>query len=291
MAGRWIYKFSLTSCLIMGAVGCNRNTVQSSVADAQPVQGVPMAPANNKSLWGNSTPHAAAAVPVEVPAEAARKGPVKPETEVAIADLRLQLALDEKTQDGQRAGLLDLARHGYQKALQQDSKNKAAMLGLARYYSRVGEREKSVEMYEKYVAINPSDREAMHEIAITYARWQDWNNAVTWCNRALKIDPENLSYSKTKAFCLARAGQWEEAFKVFLNNMHMPEAQARYNIARVLEHQNHSDLARQQVQLALQIDPSLADARDLLAEMDQKQMPAAPNDPNAIQRTGFSQEQ
>jgi tetratricopeptide (TPR) repeat protein len=285
MAGRWISKWSLSGCLIVGALGCNRNSVQTT--DAQPISGFPMtSTTNNKSLWGNSTPQPVAEVPVEAP----RKGPAKPETDVAIADLRLQVAFDEKTPETSRANMLDQARLGYQKALQQDPKNKAAMLGLARYYSRVGEREKTLEMYEKYLAINPSDREVMHEVAIIYARWQDWNIAVAWCDRALKVDPENLSYSRTKAFCLARAGKWEQAFEIFITKMRMPEAQARYNIARVLEHQNHLDAARQQLQIALQKDPNLAEAREFLAEMDQPPVPSGPIDPNAIQRTGFNPE-
>jgi tetratricopeptide (TPR) repeat protein len=121
-----------------------------------------------------------------------------------------------------------------------------------------------------------------------FARWQDWNNAIAWCDRSLKLDPENLTYRKTKAFCLSCSGRWEEAFAVFLSIM--PEAQARYTIARVLEDQNHQEAARLQLQLALQADPSFADARTLLAEMDQPK-PAGTPDGNAIQRAGYVPEQ
>ncbi|HEV3438220.1 MAG TPA: tetratricopeptide repeat protein [Gemmata sp.] len=239
----------------------------------------------NKPLFGNSTPQPAAEVVVEAP----RKGPAKPETEVAIADVRLATALDEKTPDANRAAILDVARHGYQKALQQDPKNKAAMLGLARYYSRVGEHEKAMETYQKYLTMNPTDREVTYEVARMFARWQDWNNAVAWCDRALKLDPENLSFRKTKAFCQACSGRWEEAFAVFLTIM--PESQARYTIARVLEGQNYPDAARQQLQLAVQADPNFADAREYLAEMDQPSRPIGAVDPGEIQRTGYVPEQ
>jgi tetratricopeptide (TPR) repeat protein len=281
MDGRWISKWSLSGCLIVGAFGCNRNSVQPT--DTQPITGVPMT--TNKTWWGNSSPQPAA----EVVTEAPRKGPLKLETEVAIADVRLATAMDEKTPDSNRTAILDLARHGYQKALQQDPKNKAAMLGLARYYSRVGEREKTVEMYQKYLAVNPTDRDVMHEVALVFARWNDWNNSVVWCDRALKLDPENLSFRRTMAFCLARGGRWEDAFAVFLKIM--PEAQARYNIARVLEHQNYPDATKQQLQLALQADPNYAEAREFLAELDQGPRPSSIADPNAIQRTGYAPEQ
>ena len=45
------------------------------------------------------------------------------------------------------------------------------------------------------------------------------------------------------AFCLARSGQWEPAFQVMCEVM--PEAQARYLMARVLEHQNQPDPERE----------------------------------------------
>ena len=49
----------------------------------------------------------------------------------------------------------------------------------------------------------------------------------------------------------------------------MPEAQARYLMARVLEHQNQPEASRMQLQLALKADPNFADAREFLAELDQ----------------------
>ena len=73
--------------------------------------------------------------------------------------------------------------------------------------------------------------------------------------------------------------------------MRMPEAQARYNIARVLEHQNHLDAARQQLQLALQKDPNLAEAQNSWRKWINPRFLPGPTDPNAIQRTGFNSEQ
>ena len=56
----------------------------------------------------------------------------------------------------------------------------------------------------------------------------------------------------------------------------MPESQARYNMARVLEHLNRPDASRQQLQLALQADPTYSPAREFLAELDQVSPPLQP---------------
>lgn len=283
MAGQWIRKCSLTGCLAIGAFGCNRNSVQPPV-EAQPISGVPMTSSSTSKLWGNnSTPQPA----VDLVSEAPKKGPAKPETEVAFADVRMEAAFDEKQPETNRAGMLDLARHGYQKALQQDPKNKSAMLGMARYYARIGEHDKTLESYQKYLNVYPTDRDVYHEVALVFARWKDWNNSVAWCDRALKLDSENLTFRKTKAFCLARGGHWEQSFDVLVTIM--PEAQARYTIARVLEHMNFPDATRQQLQLALKADPNYVDAREFLAELDQGTHPAGilETDPNAIQKAGY----
>jgi tetratricopeptide (TPR) repeat protein len=269
----------LSGFLLAGSLGCSRKEVRSPLTPefpqgAQPVTGVPVAKAR-KPFWERSP---APPAPVEVAAEPPRKGPMTADTQVAFADVRLEAALDEKTPPANKEALLDAARQGYQKALQQDPKSKAARLGLARYYSRTGDREKAVEEYKKYLTQNPTDKEVAHEVATAHARWKDWAGAVAWCQFTLKIDPENLGVRKTMAFCLARSGQWEPAFQVMCEVM--PEAQARYLMARVLEHQNQPDACRQQLQLAIQADPNCAEAREFLAELDGVTMPGLERDPN-----------
>lgn len=283
MDGQQLRKLSV--CLLLGAIGCNRNSIQSPWGNppaGDPVTGVPMV-TGSKPFWGSSSQPA---VPVEFVTDTDKKGPPKPETLTAVADVQLAAAFDEKTAPTSRESLLDSARQGYQKALQLDPKNKTALLALAHFYTRIGDRDRAMETYNRYMAMNPKDAAVAHKIAWACGSWKDWAGAVAWCDRALQIDPENLSYRKTKAFCLARGGQWEEAFAVLCQIM--PEAQARYDLACVLAHQNHLDASRQQLMLALKVDPNYTPARELLAELDQ---PVGPHpDPNAIQRAGYTQE-
>lgn len=277
MDGRTVRLACVAACLAAGAAGCSRKQVQSPMdpvfpSGTQPLTGVPMSSAK-KSFWGGGGSSAPPpGTPVEVVAEAPRKGPAAPETMVAFADVQLEAALDEKTPPSNREQLLDAARGSYQKALQRDPKNKQAMLGLARYYSRVNETGKSVEWYKKYLTEYPQDKDVAHEVAMAHARWKDWAGAVAWCEFALRIDPENLAVRKTMAFCYARDGKWEEGYRVMCEVM--PEAQARYLMARVLEHQNQPEACRRQLQLALKADPNLADAREFLAELDGALVPA-----------------
>jgi Tfp pilus assembly protein PilF len=48
----------------------------------------------------------------------------------------------------------------------------------------------------------------------------------------------------------------------------MPEAEARYTLARILAENQQVDLARQQLELAVRVDPSFAPAQEALARIN-----------------------
>lgn len=284
MDGRMFRKWCVLGCLMAAAAGC-RNSKQSSFGQmpdstASQLVNMPVGGGNggsgNKSLWGGSKNPT---MPVEVAAPISKE-PAKPESLVAIANVQLEAAFDEKTAAGSKEGLLDMARKGYQKALKQEPKNKSAMLGMAQFYARTGDREKAVEMYKKCLTQYP-EAEIAHEVAIAHARWKDWNGAVAWCDYALKIDPENRSVKKTMGFCQAFAGKWDEAFTTLCQIM--PEAQVRHNLAGLLDQMGQTDKCKVQLQLAVKADPNYAPPAGFLAELEQ------PHDPNAVRQAGDTQ--
>jgi thioredoxin-like negative regulator of GroEL len=286
MDGRRIRRWWLSGCLVVGALGCsNRNTVQPPFNSAQPISGVPMA-SKPKSFWNGLSSKSAA--PVEVSAEVDSTAQAKPDTHAILANAQVDSAFNEETPPASREALLDQARQGYQRALKLDAKNKPALLGLAKYYVRLNEREKAIETYKRYFGAYPKDKDVAHEVAMAHAQWKDWAGATAWCEFALKIDPENLSIRKTMAFCLARAGKWDEGFAVMCQVM--PEAQARYLMARVLEHQNQPDASRMQLQLALQADPAYIPAREFLVELDQSTRPTSAPAQNPIITVGGTEQ-
>ena len=278
MDGRRLRRWFLCGGLLLAAVGCKRNTYHDNFGMPKPGQTVGAITPNNtpmpsKSLWGSGPAGPPPTVgtpgmPVEISTAKPRKvgTGLSPEGEVAFADTHVAAAFQDSPPPSNRDELLDMARLRYQKALKEDPKHKGALLGMARLYSRLGDREKALEMYKKYLQLYPKDSEVMHEIAIVHAQWKDWDGAVTWCEIALKADPENRTIRKTMGFCQARAGKWDAAFETLLKVM--PEPQARYSMARVMEHLNHPDASRQQLQLALQADPNFGPAREFLAELD-----------------------
>src|SRR6478752_5463071 len=129
MDGRMFSKWCVFGCLLVAGVGCKGGAKQQMIGPTppEPSKLVNMPIGNNKSFWGGSH---GPTMPVEVEPEVSKK-PASAASLVAIADVRLDAAFDEKTAPGSREALLDMARQGYQKALQQDPKSKEALVGMA----------------------------------------------------------------------------------------------------------------------------------------------------------------
>ena len=285
MDGRTIRRCCVLGLLMAAVVGCDRNSKQTNLIGPMPdsaaaqVVNMPVGGGKSRSFWGGNSNNGPT-VPVEVATEESKK-PASAEALAAIANVQLDAAFDEKTAPGSKEGLLDTARKGYQKALQQEPKSKAALRGMAQFYARLGDREKAVEMYKRYLTLYPKDAEVAHEVAVAHARWKDWAGAAAWCDFALKIDPENRSVKKTQGFCLACGGKWDEAFAALCQIM--PEAQARHNLAGMLDQMGQAEACKVQLQLAVKADPNYAPAQGFLAELDQ------PRDANGVRQASDTQ--
>lgn len=286
MDGRLFRRWCLFGGLLAGATGCNRNTYHDTFGLPKAGQPVSAVAPGGKPNWAGGTPPApgdgiaGSSTPIpQAAAPAKKKGTgFSPETKVAFADTWVEAALADPPPTN-RDQLIDQARQAYQKVLEKEPKNKAALVGLARLHARLNDRERALDYYTKYLKLHPKDADAAHEVAITHGRWKDWEGAVAWCDHALKGDPQNRTYRKTKGFCLARAGRWEEAFETMRSMM--PDAEAHYHMARVLDHQNHPDHCRMHLQMAVEKDPNYAQAREFLADLDQPR--TTPNTPEAGQ--------
>jgi len=205
---------------------------------------------------------------------------------VKFADVWVETAFGDPPPPN-RDHYVDLARQAYQKALQKEPKNKGALLGMARLYAKLGDREHALKYYKKFLHHYPKDHEVAHEVAIAHARWRDWAGAVAWCDAAIKGDPQNRTYRKDKAFCLAHSGKWEDAFAL-LHDL-VGEAQARYFIARAMDQAGDMAGSRLQLQLIIKADPGFAPAREMLADLDQPR--TTPNTPeeNQVLPAGHTQ--
>jgi tetratricopeptide (TPR) repeat protein len=99
-----------------------------------------------------------------------------------------------------------------------------------------------------------------------HARKKEWEPALKCLRKAGELDPENRQFSHNLGYCLARSGRYEESLACFTKTD--GEAKAHYNLARMLHHMQQDDLSRQYLRTAVEKDPYLIPAKELLAQLE-----------------------
>lgn len=285
MDGRRFKLWALAGAMA-AAVGCRSQQTTTS--------GMPVPPAAGGSRVSLFAPKPPGPVPQQPPideaAEARKKGPLKPETIVAFADAQVDAAFaGDGASSADTGRVLDEARLKYQKALERDPKNYEALRGLARLYTRAGDREQALATYAALVRAYPQDHKAAHEQALAHARFEDWDGATAACRQALALDPQSRRYTRTLGLCLARTGQAQEGFDLL--GKVMPEAEARTTMAKVFADGGQADAARQQLELAVKADPAFAAAQEMLAQFTGQPAAVPQTGGNPIQQASYTESQ
>lgn len=209
-----------------------------------------------------------------VKAEDLPKKTPKPDTCVAFGNLRLHAAMDGSTQGDSREEALTQARKLFEQALKTDPKCTDAYKGLAQLEQTRGNYEGALDYYRKALVVNPQATPVWYELGVCQAKHGNWSAAVESLRQASNLDHDNRAYVKTLAFCLAKNGRYDDSVACFMRIT--DEGQAHYNLARLLHYEKQDDLSRLQAQLAIQVNPKLAAAQDLLAQLDGRSSPTNP---------------
>jgi Tfp pilus assembly protein PilF len=219
-------------------------------------------------------------VPDNIPPEAikkesdAPKRPPKASTVVAFAACKESEAANEHLDARGRRILLDEARKGYQEALQFDNACLAAYVGLARVYRDVGDYERALDVYRKGMDKHPREVGLWVEMGMCQARRKDFDGAIRTLQRAVEMDPEHQEALKTLGFLLARTGRTDESV-LYLARCMTP-ADANVQVARMVLHlqaqgtvpQATAQAAyRRHLEAALQCDPNMTVAREMLTQI------------------------
>jgi len=260
MDGRW--KLVVAGGILAGAVGCN--SMSKRPADQMPAAVPP------QQVTKTAPPPAA-----EPP-----RTDLKPTTYVSMGALTEQAANEPDRPQAERDAFHRQARQSYQKAIKVDPKFAPAYVALGESYMATGERDQAQAWFKKATEIAPNDPALWSELGAAQARFKDWPAAIASLTRAAQLDPGNKSAETRLGLAQARAGRYEDALNTLAKAM--PEAEARYNVARMMKHNQHTEAAGVQLQLALQADPAFEPARALLAERN-------PISEYGVQQAGYQQ--
>lgn len=247
MDGRW--KKLIAGGVLCGALGCNSSPFKKTTTPESTSE----PPIN---LFSKTTPTTKPFKETSSKSEAIVKDgmPIKAETLVALANVRLQAALAPDRSERDRDEQLLQVRNIYQQALKSDPKNLDAMLGMARVYKGTQDKAKCVEWYQRALQVAPNHAGIWGEMGQSLDGLKDRDAAISCYHQATKIDPDSKPYRKALGFALARQGRYEEGF-AWLSRC-VPPSEAHFLIARMMDHNGHHDLATRQFALAVKADPT-----------------------------------
>jgi tetratricopeptide (TPR) repeat protein len=186
-------------------------------------------------------------------------------TELTWGDLRLHKAFEPNLAAADKDKSLDGARRAYQRALDHDPSCAPAYAGLGKVYLALGEPDKAVAKLQEGIKRNPRNADLVVQLGNCHSCRKDWSAALQCLRKAHELEPDNRAYTRTLGLTLARAGQYKEAFQQ-LSSLR-GNAEAYYDVARMMLHNNQPELCKQYLQYALQVNPNLEGARKLQAQL------------------------
>jgi tetratricopeptide (TPR) repeat protein len=174
----------------------------------------------------------------------------------------------------------DIARKAYQQALSINPNCVGAYCGLTALYLDMKDYPHATATYQDALKRFPKEAAVPYALGMCYARQKDWAHSLEYLKKATELDQGSVLYNNALGYALAHAGHYDESLAIF--ERLQPEAEAHYNLARMLWQVHQDDAARQHLQIALRKDPQLKPARAMLAELD------APR--QEVQQANFSEE-
>lgn len=157
------------------------------------------------------------------------------------------------------------AAENYQKALAMEPANQAAMLSMARLHVRQQEYTEAEQMFGKALAAKPQG-DVYNELATVLQKQGRTAEAQATVQQAIATEPNNQRFRNNLAGMLVTSGRSDEAVQQL--SQVFPPAVASYNVAYM--HFANQDLAGAQkyLQSALQVDPNLKEARELMEKIN-----------------------
>ncbi|GMU90319.1 MAG: hypothetical protein AMXMBFR49_25240 [Chlorobiota bacterium] len=109
-----------------------------------------------------------------------------------------------------------------EKAANENPNDTVKLLEYAEFMGMAHQTDKSIDGFLKYLKINPKNADVLIKVSSLYYQKQDFNNALTYINRALQIDPKNTEsiyylgmIEKSSGNAAKAKSTWEKLIKEY----------------------------------------------------------------------------
>jgi tetratricopeptide (TPR) repeat protein len=164
------------------------------------------------------------------------------------------------------SGNFDKAVEQYNKALEAEPNNAAALASMARLHQKKNESSQAVDYFQRALKAAPNDASLYNDLGLAYSKLNRHAEAAEQMQRAMAISPGTTRYANNLAVVQMNAGQADSAMQTLMKS-HEP-AHAHYNMAWMYYNRQDTAQARSHLQQALQIDPNMERARELKELVD-----------------------
>jgi tetratricopeptide (TPR) repeat protein len=170
------------------------------------------------------------------------------------------------------------AEAAFKKALAIEPENEDALVGLAGVYGERGDTKASSDLLERLATKNPSGR-AYAMLGQNYESMKQWALAAEAFNKATELEPAQLEFKAEAALDQTRAGQYDDAVKLYqqIADAKPLEAEPYIKMAEIREEQKNIAEARRLIDKAKEIDKNSPEVRraDALLLAEEGKLPEA----------------
>jgi tetratricopeptide (TPR) repeat protein len=150
-------------------------------------------------------------------------------------------------------GNFDKAKESYEKAIEKDPKNAAALANIARLHFRNQEHERAAEYFGKAIKQTPEDAGLYNDLGLTLSKLGNHGAAATTIEQALRLAPGSSRYANNLASVKFEGGDPAGALQVLVKNN--KPAVAHFNMAYLHYKHGQGTEAQRHLNEALKFAP------------------------------------
>ena len=170
-----------------------------------------------------------------------------------------------------RSSRLEEAEGYFRETLRRDPLSYIAQRNLATVLFDQTRYDEAIAEYTAALKIKPEDADGRFRLGRAFEQTQRYDEAIREYRETLKLEPDHVRCLDRLAQILSAREQHEEALTLarHLADVGKQFPQAHHTLARVAFAAGDNQLAREQCELALQLDPGFAPAQTLLDQLDE----------------------
>jgi Tfp pilus assembly protein PilF len=167
----------------------------------------------------------------------------------------------------EKQGDIEQAMAAYRAALTRDDHRADAHLRLAVLHDKQGKFRESGDLYKKALALRPGDADIYCDMGYSFYLQRRWAESEMNLRQAIALKPDHQRAHNNLAMLLVRDSRLEDAMNEFRKGGNDP-VQVHLNLAFALTLDHRWQLAQDEYERVLALDPSSQLAKDRLAQLN-----------------------